>query len=409
MTGALLAATASSSGSPGWLKVLAVVAGLAVVAAVLVSALETVVLPRNSFTRLTRFTFAVIDRLLVRRHRSGAWAESLRDLYGPVALVSLPMVWMLSVIAGFTFIFWGVDSGTLPHSFDISGSSVTTLGFAAPTGSIRTWITFVEAIIGLGLVALLISYLPTIYGAHHDREKGIISLRPFTSTPPSGVGLIDTLHRFDALDNPELWQTTTQWLLELGQTHCAFPALCYFPETSAGDSWVATLGAILDTGALLLSASPATLNPEAARNRQGPMLALAHGVSVVVEIGRAAGLPIDPPVTLMSLLPGEDRPPPDISVTAGRVRGRPGPPRRRRAGGRRGPRRRLAPVRLGALRLRSGAARAGRADPGPPGPVDHGPPGHGRSPPPGDEPPPPGRLGTSGRPGSSDGRRHRRP
>ncbi len=315
MTGALLAATASSSGSPGWLKVLAVVAGLAVVAAVLVSALETVVLPRNSFTRLTRFTFAVIDRLLVRRHRSGAWAESLRDLYGPVALVSLPMVWMLSVIAGFTFIFWGVDSGTLPHSFDISGSSVTTLGFAAPTGSIRTWITFVEAIIGLGLVALLISYLPTIYGAHHDREKGIISLRPFTSTPPSGVGLIDTLHRFDALDNPELWQTTTQWLLELGQTHCAFPALCYFPETSAGDSWVATLGAILDTGALLLSASPATLNPEAARNRQGPMLALAHGVSVVVEIGRAAGLPIDPPVTLMSLLPGEDRPPPDISVT----------------------------------------------------------------------------------------------
>ena len=311
----LTAATASSSGSQGWLKVGAVVVGLVIVGAVLISALETVVLPRNAFTRITRFTFAVIDRVLVHRHRSGARADNLRALDGPVALVSLPMVWMLSVIVGFTLIFWGVDSGSLPHSFDISGSSVTTLGFAAPAGSVRTWITFVEAIIGLGLVALLISYLPTIYGAHHDREKGITTLRPFTGTPPSGVGLIANLHRFDALDNPDLWESATQWLLELGQTHCAFPALCYFPETSAENSWVASVGSLLDTGALLLSANPLSLSDDANRAHQGPMLVLAHGVTTIVEIGRAAGLPIGPPVTLMSLIPDESRPPPDISVT----------------------------------------------------------------------------------------------
>ncbi len=318
MRAALVLTTTYSSGSaaPGWLKACAVVAGVTVAAAVLVSALETVVLPRNSFTRLTRVTFAVIDRVLIHPRRTGARADNLRALYGPVALVSLPMVWMLSVIVGFTLIFWGVDSGSLSHSFDISGSSVTTLGFAAPVGSVRTWITFVEAIIGLGLVALLISYLPTIYAAHHDREKGIATVRPFTGTPPSGVNLLVTLHSFDALDNPDLWESATQWLLELGQTHCAFPALCYFPETSGVNSWVASVGALLDTGALLLSGTSVDLAGDTNRSHQGPMLVLAHGVPTLVEIGRAAGLPIDPPIPLVRLIPTDgSRTPPEISVT----------------------------------------------------------------------------------------------
>jgi hypothetical protein len=79
-----------------------------------------------------------------------------------VALVSPPLVWMVTVIIGFTLIFWGADSGTLERSFEISGSSVITLGFAAPTGGARTWLAFIEAVIGLGLLALPISYLPTI-------------------------------------------------------------------------------------------------------------------------------------------------------------------------------------------------------------------------------------------------------
>jgi len=304
-----------AAASSDWLKFVAVVFGVVVVAAVLVSAVETVVLPRNTFTRLTRVTFAVIDRILIHRRRTGARADNLRALYGPVALVSLPMVWMLTVIVGFTLIFWGVDSGSLSHSFDISGSSVTTLGFAAPEGSVRTWITFVEAIIGLGLVALLISYLPTIYAAHHDREKGITTLRPFTGTPPGGVMLLTTLTGYDALDNPDLWQSASQWLIELAQTHSSFPALCYFPENSDVNSWVASVGALLDTGALLLSGTPLDLSGDTDRAHQGPMLVLAHGVPSLVEIGRAAGLPIDAPVPLIHLLPDTSHPPPEISVT----------------------------------------------------------------------------------------------
>ena len=304
----------AAAGSPSWLEVVAIVVGVTVVGSVLVSALETVVLPRNSFTRITRITFAVTNRLLVHRWHSRERADNLRGLYGPVALVSLPLVWMLTVIVGFTLVFWGVDAGSLEHSFEISGSSVTTLGFAAPVDGPRTWLAFVEAIIGLGLVALLISYLPTIYAAHHDREKGITTLRPFTGTPASGVEMLATLHAFDALDNPELWRTATAWILELDQTHCSFPALSYFPETTVGQSWVASVGSLLDAGALLLSGSPMSLTGGAAAH-QGPMLMLAHGIPTVVDIAQASGLPVETSVRLAQLVPDRSVPPPPISIS----------------------------------------------------------------------------------------------
>jgi hypothetical protein len=295
--------------------VVSLVFGAFLVLSVLISAVETVVLPRNSFTRITRATFAVTNRILVHNGPNHARSTHLRGLYAPVTLVSLPLVWMVSVIVGFSFIFWGADAGTWQRSFEISGSSVTTLGFAAPNGSPRTWITFVEAIIGLGLVALLISYLPTIYAAHHDREKGIRTLRPFAGTPPSGVDLILNLNRFDALDDPDFWRAASSWLLELDQTHCSFPALCYFPESDENQAWVASIGTLLDAGALLLSANPIEWSDPSTIQHRGAMMVLANGVPTVIEIGRAAGLPIDRPVPLVQLVPDGSGVAPQISIT----------------------------------------------------------------------------------------------
>ena len=310
----MLIATSGTS-HPLGADIVAVLVGAVLVASVLVSALETVVLPRNSFTRISRVTFAVANRVLVHDGRNRDRSAHRRGLYAPVALVTLPLVWMISVIIGFGFIFWGVDSGSWQHSFEISGSSVTTLGFSAPTGSARTWITFVEAVIGLGLVALLISYLPTIYAAHHDREKGIRTLKPFAGRPPSGVDLLLNLDGFHALDNADLWRTASAWLLELDQTHCSFPALCYFPESDDTQSWVASVGALLDAGAILLSASDIRLTGDTSVIHQGPMVVLANGVPTVIEVGRAAGLPIGPPVPLVQLVPDAAGDVADISVT----------------------------------------------------------------------------------------------
>ncbi len=297
------------------LRFVSIVFGVVLVMAVLISALETVILPRNGFTRISRAVFAVADRLLIRRWHRQWVREDLRALYAPIALVSLPLVWTLAVTFGFSFVFWGVQSGSGQRAFEISGSSLFTLGFAEPEGIGRIWLTFVEATIGLGLVALLISYLPTIYAAHHEREKGISVLRPFAGSPPSPVDLLATMDRLGVIDNSEVWRSATNWMLDLDQTHCAFPALCYFPESQSDQSWVASIGAVLDGAAILLSASDFATDNGTGGAVKGPMMALAYGMPTVVRIGLAAALPIGPPKKLLDLVASDPGGPPAIALS----------------------------------------------------------------------------------------------
>jgi hypothetical protein len=292
----------------------AVLVGVVLVMAVLISALETVVLPRRGFTRIARFVFGLADRLLLHPWGKDERQANLHALYAPIALVSMPLVWTLAVTFGFSFVFWGIDTGTVQRSFEISGSSLFTLGFAEPAGTARIWLSFVEATIGLGLVALLIAYLPTIYSAHHQREKGIRVLRPFAGTPPSPVDLLSNLQRLGALDNTDLWRTAADWLLELDQTHTAFPALCYFPDSSPDQSWVSSVGTVLDGAALLLSAREYNTEEHASDEIKGPMMVLAYGIPGVVRIGQSVGLPLDTPERLLGLLARAAEPPPSISV-----------------------------------------------------------------------------------------------
>src|SRR5271154_4888810 len=101
--------------------VLCLVLGALVAVAVLGSALETVVLPQEGFPRLAQFVFALAYRLVVHP-QNNPLARSLRRLYAPVALVSLPLVWMIFMMAAFTSIYWGTHDITWPRAFEISVS-----------------------------------------------------------------------------------------------------------------------------------------------------------------------------------------------------------------------------------------------------------------------------------------------
>ena len=296
------------------LHILAVLVGLFLVGSVLVSALETVVLPRRGFTHISRFVFAVTDRILVRQWRNDERRENLRALYAPVGLVTLPLVWMLSVTFGFSFVFWAISDDSAQRSFEISGSSLTTLGFAEPQGTARIAMAIVEATIGLGLVALLISYLPTIYSAHSDRERGMTVLRPFAGIPPSSVDMLLNLHNAKVLDNLEMWRSMAEWTMALDQSHSAFPALCFFPEAEPGQSWVASAGAMVDGAAMYVSVSAFIGGPDPQDAVRGAMLTLAYGIPGLVRIGRGAGLPIDKPTLLSELTRGWTEPAPAISI-----------------------------------------------------------------------------------------------
>ena len=218
------------------------------------------------------------------------------------------------MVVSFTFVFWGTGSLSLQTAFEISGSSVTTLGFSKPSGTGRIWIAFIEATIGLGLVALLISYLPTIFSAYNGREKGIVRLRPVAGAPPSSTELLQNLHRTGALDTPDFWKNQADWMLDLEQTHTAFPILSYFPETRPDHSWVATVGSLLDAAALVISASETHGGEVYEDVEKGPLLILVYGLPLIVRIARAANIPLPEPERLAEITAHFGQPPPPISI-----------------------------------------------------------------------------------------------
>jgi len=299
---------------------IAVVGGALIVGTVLASALRTVVLPQGGLTGITRFVFACADRIFTSAGNRRPLPRRLAPLYAPAALVSLPFAWCMLIAVGFAFVFWGLDVGSLGDAWVTSGSSLFTLGFARPEGVGLIWLTFVEATIGLGIVALLISYLPTLYTAYSAREQGVGMLSPITGSPPSPRQLLRRLDAANALAGAGIWGQAASWFVAMHQSHTAFPALSRFPPQDRERSWVATAGTVLDGAAIMISAvgHPLVDGPDEGdrRNELGALvLTLAHGSSALVEIAGAAGLPVenDPP-TLLELVGGLSNTPPSISI-----------------------------------------------------------------------------------------------
>ena len=239
------------------LHLAAFVAGLYVVARTMLGAIRAFVLTRGSNDPLVRAYFLAVRRLfslLAHRRKGYAWQDRILAYYAPVSLVLLPIYWITLVGLGYTLIFWALGAGSLPDSFRLSGSSVLTLGFASSTVPGASLTAFSEAALGLILIALLISYLPTIYGAFSRRELLVNLLEVRADSPPSAVVMLTRIHRLRGLDAlHEMWERWEPWFSELEETHTSLPILVFYRSQQADHSWVNAAEAIMDTAALTRS------------------------------------------------------------------------------------------------------------------------------------------------------------
>ena len=106
-------------------------------------------------------------------------------------------------------------------------------------------------------------------------------------------------------------------MLDLEQTHTAFPILSYFPESDPEQSWVATVGTVLDASALVFAVSDVDVAEVFADVEKGPLTVLVYGLPLIVRIARAVNVPLDPPSRLPDLMAHSGEPAPTISVSAG--------------------------------------------------------------------------------------------
>lgn len=250
-------------------RILAILAGGGLVLTTLGSAVKTVVVPRATTSYITRKLFGVMRRVfgvLAHPRRPYETRDGILALFSPVCLILLPAVWVALTVLGFTAIFWGFGGLSLRESFLTSGSSILTLGVLFHKDLPHASVTFVEATIGLGLVSLMISYLPTMYSSFSRREQLVGMLEVRAGLPPSPAEMLLRYEGIGWLGNisTELLPAWEGWFADIEESHSSHPALVYFRSTHPERNWVTAAGVVLDTASLLLSVVDVPWSPQAA-------------------------------------------------------------------------------------------------------------------------------------------------
>ena len=244
-------------------RVLAAVAGALLVGFVLLEALKAFVVPRGVQLR-SRVVFYWVFRFLRWFARArGAVEREATDaimVYGaPVAIVGLPLVWLFGSLLGFSAIFWAIDGGSYGDAFVVSGSSLLTLGFDRPDGVGGAAVAFLTATVGIGLLALVITYLPTLNAAFSRRESVVAMLDARAGSPPNALTLIERHHVFSGIEALDaLWPEWERWIVDVGETHYTHPMLVFFRSSEPWHSWVTATATLLEAANFRLSSIQAS-------------------------------------------------------------------------------------------------------------------------------------------------------
>jgi len=262
------------------IRLLIFLLGISIVAATLLSAVRTFVLPRSAPDQLTRLVFIVVRfffNLRLRFTHTYLQRDRIMAFYAPISLLLLLPTWLTLVMVGFGCMYRALDFSSWDNVFRLSGSSLLTLGTSSSSGFISTLLSYLEATIGLILVATLIAYLPTMYSAFSRREAAVSLLEVRAGNPPSIAPMIERFHRIHGLASlNEQWRAWEAWFADIEESHTSLPALVFFRSPHPDHSWVTAAGAVLDTASFTLSALDLSYDPQAALCIRAGFLALRH-------------------------------------------------------------------------------------------------------------------------------------
>lgn len=239
------------------LRVAVFAAGAFMVAATTLSAVQTLVVPRATPMMLTRWVFRgvrIVFDIRSKRARDYDAQDRAMSLYAPLALLSLVVAWLVIIGGAYVVMFLALGVHPLRQAFVLSGSSLFTLGFAVPKDLPTTALAFSEASFGIGMIALLLSYLPSIYTSFSRREAAVAGLDVRAGSPPSAAELLIRHSRIEGLDRLEdVWRAWETWFTDIEETHTSIPAIVFFRSPDPLRSWVTAAGAVLDAASITAS------------------------------------------------------------------------------------------------------------------------------------------------------------
>jgi hypothetical protein len=241
------------------IETLAVVGGAALVLLTITDLVNTLVSTFTSYARwwpsriIGRSTFVVIRSVARGLPEVSTWRERMLAVFGPLLLIELLFAWALLQICGFGLIWWGLGDiptiGGLTDASYYSGVVFFTVGFGeiVPVGLVPRAGAILEAFFGVITVALVIGYLPTLYGAYSDRERALMTLDAGGTDRITPTALVMAWapdadpKKIDA--QFERWE---EWAAGILETHSTVPLLALFRSHDRRQNWVTALGLLCD-------------------------------------------------------------------------------------------------------------------------------------------------------------------
>lgn len=246
---------------------LELVVGAVIVITVLLDVFQSIVTPRpvGGMFRVGRYVLLgswSACRWLSFRIADPARREALLGSFGPFSVVVGLALWVLLLMVGYGLILDALRDEIRPQppglgtSIYFAGTSMLTIGFGdfVATQTPARFVSLVAGATGLGVFALVVTFLFSLTAAFQRREVAVVALESGASAPPSGVTLLETYGLTGIRDDlSHVFQRWQEWSAEVLDSHLAYPQLAFFRSSHDNDSWISSLGAVMDATTLVLT------------------------------------------------------------------------------------------------------------------------------------------------------------
>lgn len=247
------------------MDVLLFVIGLALLGIVLWDIFQTIVVPRPTPGRLRVARYVIRPTWRAWRAfgtRGGSPTDWFLGLFAPGTAILLFVFWLAIIILADGLMLYALRAEITPSPAGLvdalyfAGTSVLTLGFGeiVASGGLSRVLVILAGATGLGVVALVITFIFSLFASYQRREVLVVKLSARAKAPPSAVTLLETHARLDMTgDLPQLFRDWEHWSAEVLDSHVAYPLLGYFRSSHDNISWISALGAMLDAAALVVT------------------------------------------------------------------------------------------------------------------------------------------------------------
>jgi hypothetical protein len=271
-------------------RLLAFLAGLAVIVVTTTSVLRNLVVPRRLRSKLRRVVSVAVSapvRFVADRSREYATRDRVLAWVGPATILALLVTWLLLYLVGYGLLVYGSSHLSLPVAIREAGSSLFTLGFASTDRGQLTAVDFAAAVTGPIVIGLQIGYLPALYAAYNRREAEVTMLDSRAGEPNWGPEILARYASIGTLANiRDLYASWERWAADVSESHSNYPVLIFFRSQEPTRNWLVGLLAVMDSAALHLALNPSMPQGEA-------RMAVRMGFVCLRDLARTMGIAFD--------------------------------------------------------------------------------------------------------------------